>query len=164
MINLIIGAVLLILAVFLIVRIFKSIIEGVILIAVVVLACYFIFGGLPDLAKIPLIGPAIQKFIPKFPTSLEEIIVGIKGVAYSIDILGISRDAADNLLITVTNTGKATLSDFKVYVDNKRVDILNEVKDLSSGETTVLQVDWKEVFSKIEVQTKQEAKAEYKLI
>jgi hypothetical protein len=165
MINLIIGAILLVVAVFLVTRIFKSIIEGLILIAIVILACYFIFGSLPNLGNIPLIGGLIQKFIPKFPSSLEEVIVKIKGVAYSLDILGVSRDSENNLLITITNTGKLDLSEFKVYVDNKKVEILNEPKELlKSGKTLVLQVDWKEDFSKIEVQTKEGAKAEHSVI
>lgn len=165
MINLIIGVVLLIFAIFLVIRIFKSIIEGIILIAMVVLACYFIFGSLPSIENIPFIGGLIQKFIPKFPTSIEEVIVKIKGVAYSLDILGVSRDSENNLLITVINTGKLDLSEFKVYVDNKRVEILNEQKQpLKSGKALVLQVNWKEDFSKIEVQTKEGAKKEYSVL
>jgi hypothetical protein len=165
MINLIIGVVLLIFAIFLVIRIFKSIIEGIILIAMVVLACYFIFGSLPSIGNIPFIGGLIQKFIPKFPTSIEEVIVKIKGVAYSLDILSVSRDSENNLLITVINTGKLDLSEFKVYVDNKRVEILNEQKQpLKSGKALVLQVNWKEDFSKIEVQTKEGAKKEYSVL
>jgi hypothetical protein len=57
------------------------------------------------------------------------------------------------------------LSEFKVYVDNKRVEILNEPKQpLKSGKTLVLQVNWKEDFSKIEVQTKEGVKKEYRTL
>jgi hypothetical protein len=127
-------------------------------------ASYLIFGSVPSFKQIPIIGWIIEKISPKLPTSPENIIAMIKGVAYNLDILGVNRDANGNVLISVTNTGKLSLSGFKAYVDNKKVNILNEPKDsLPSGKTIILQLDYRDEFLKVEIQTKEGASSIFEI-
>ena len=154
--DLIFGIIILGIAVFIAVRIVGSITVGIVLIAMVFVASYFILGSFPNLKSIPIIG----QFLPEFSTTDQAIAV-IKNVFFNIDIISVSRDVENNLLVTVANTGKLDVSGFKVFVDNKTVNIINNPKDpLKSKETTIIQTDWKNGFAIITVETKQ-AKAVY---
>lgn len=164
MLQTIVGILLLAVAVVFLLRLLKNFLEAVLVIGLILLASYFLFGSLPSLKSIPLIGPWLEKIIPSVPTSIEGIILKVKNIAYSIKIMGISRDSEGNLLVIVSNDGKMKVSGFKAYVDNKEVAILNEVKELDSGETVALQLDWKEDFSKVEVETSEGAKDVFRTI
>ena len=73
-----------------------------------------------------------------------------------MDILEVSRDSGDNLLITIENTGNFELSNFTVYVEDNEVDIINRPKDpLKPEEITTIQTDWKKEFSVVLVHTSQ---------
>ena len=157
----IIGIILLIIVVYISLKVLQNVVVGVVLIALVLFASYLIFGSIPSLKDIPIIGSYLEGFIskyfpPKIPSSTGEIIAIVKNVLYKIEILSVERDSNSNLLITVVNTGKLEVSGFKVFVDGKEAKILNEPKDpLKSKEVTVLQVDWKANYSKILVKTLQ---------
>ena len=72
----------------------------------------------------------------------------------NIDIIEVSRDSKNKLLITVENTGKLEVSNFTVYVDDNKVSIINKPKDpLKSGEITIIQANWQKDFSNILIQT-----------
>jgi len=148
----IIGVLILLIVIYVAFRILKNLVFGLILIVVILFAAFLIFGSLPDLRSIPVIG----QLIPRLPTSTGDAIAIIKNVFYNIDILGVTRDSASNLLITVANTGKLSVSELKVFIDNETARIINNPKDpLPSKETTIIQVDWKNLFKEITVQTKQ---------
>ncbi|MEM7821343.1 MAG: hypothetical protein QXX38_00815 [Candidatus Aenigmatarchaeota archaeon] len=118
---------------------------------------FLIFGSIQDLRNIPIIG----KVFPKIPTSTGEAIGMIKDVFYNLEILGVERSHEGNVLITVANTGKLSVSGFEIFVENTKVKIINNPKDpLPSKETTVIEVDWKKDFSKIVVNTR-ETRCEY---
>jgi len=149
---LIFGIIILAILVYIGLRIFKNLLVGTLLIALVLITSFLIIGSFPDLQSIPLIG----KYLPKIPSSTGEAVSAIRKFFYSLEIVNVARDNQNNLLITVTNTGRLSLSNFKVFVDGDYTIITNKPKDpLSAGETTVLQVDWKNSFNKILVQTDQ---------
>lgn len=142
-VEIVIGILLLAIAVFVSFRILGSIAMGVLLIGLTLIASYLILGSLPDFKSIPILG----QFIPKTGKFLD--------VFHKMDIF-VDRDAQNNLLITVVNTGRYDLSEFKVFVDGQAVSVLNSPKDvLESGKATVIQVDWNKDFSEILVQSKE---------
>jgi energy-coupling factor transporter transmembrane protein EcfT len=148
----IIGIIILVVIVYVALKILKNLLLAFVLISLVFIASLLIFGSLPDMRTIPIIG----QFIPKLPSTTGEVIAVIKNVFYSIDILATSRDSQNDLLITVVNTGKLEVSDFKVFVDGQTVKIINNPDDpLKSGKTTVFQTDWSKDFSYVFVQAKQ---------
>ena len=150
MLELIFGLVILGIAIFIAFKLLRSVAIGVALVLLVFLASYLIMGSFPDLQKTPVIG----KYLSGIPRTTGEAIGVIKDTLYSIEILSVSRDSDNNLLITVANTGKMDVTDFNVFVDNIKVSILNNPKTLlKSGEVTIIQVDWKGDFDSISVQT-----------
>jgi hypothetical protein len=150
--QLIFGLIILAIAVFIFLRTLGNILTGVILIALVFIASYFIIGSLPNLQSIPVIG----QYLPKIPTSAGEAIAYIKDIFYNIDILGTSRDSNNNLLVTVANTGRLDVSNITVIVDSQQAGILNNPKDpLKSKEVTVIQTNWNKDFQQLVVKTNQ---------
>jgi len=146
----IIGIIILAIVIFMIIKIGQNLIVGVALIALTLIAAYLILGYLPSLKTVPIIGP----YIPEMPTSFTGLITWIKRYFQNIEIKEISKDAKNNLLVTISNTGKIQVSNINIFVDNKSVKIINKPKDpLKPGEVTSIQTDWDEDFSEIIVQT-----------
>jgi hypothetical protein len=149
-ISLIIGILILVVVVYVAIRIAKDVVIGIALIGLILLATFLIVGSIPDLKTVPIIGPAL----PKFPTSLTDIVSTIKRILYDIKIMDVSKDSENRVLITIKNTGRLKASNFSVYIDDKKANIINKPKDpLSSGEITTIQTDWKDNFNKILVQS-----------
>jgi hypothetical protein len=66
----------------------------------------------------------------------------------------VSRDADNDLLVVVVNAGKFEISNFTVYVDGSKTNIINKPRDpLGSGQITVIQTDWKKDYKEVLVQT-----------
>jgi len=151
-IPIIIGLILLAVIVFTVIRIVRDVLLGLALIALTLLAAFLILGFVPSIRSIPVIGP----LLPRIPTSLTGAIEWIWRFFQNFKIIDVSRDAKNNLLITVSNTGKLQVSGFKIYVDNKTTETMNKPKDpLKAGETTTIQTNWNEEFSEILVQSSQ---------
>ncbi|MCS7105853.1 MAG: hypothetical protein NZ942_00855, partial [Candidatus Aenigmarchaeota archaeon] len=151
MLPLIVGILVLLIAIYIGIKILKNIITGVILIFLVLFGSFLIFGSLPNLREIPVIG----QFLPSI-SGPQDVILAIKNILYNIEIVEVSRDSLNNLLIAIANTGKLEVSQIRVFVDNQSTRILNSPKDpLKSGEITLIQTDWNQSFSEILVQTKQ---------
>ncbi len=143
-VPIIIGIILLVVIIYVALKIFKNILLGVVLVAVVVFASFLIFGSLPDLRTIPIIG----SFIPDLS--------GILGSLYKIEIIAVSKGAQGNLLITVSNTGKLDVTGFKVSVDGQSARITNSSKGpLKPGETTIIQAEWTKEYLEIKVEADQ---------
>jgi len=150
MLPTIIGLIILIIVVFTIMRLVKNVLIGVALIIFTLLAAYLLLGFVPSIRSIPIIGT----LLPEVPTSLTGMISWIMKFFQNIDIIEISRDSKNNLLITVENTGRFELSNFTVYVDDNEISMINKPRDpLKSGEITTIQTNWKKDFSDILVQT-----------
>ncbi|MCX6821576.1 MAG: hypothetical protein NTW30_02235 [Candidatus Aenigmarchaeota archaeon] len=148
-ISIIIGILILAVIVYTMIKIVKNIIIGLILIFFALIAGHLILGSIPTLRSIPIIGP----LLPQTPSSFD-IITYIKRIFQNVEISDVSRDAENNLLITVVNPGKLEVSNFTVFVDDNKVNIINKPRDLlKSGQTTVIQTDWDKDFTKILVQT-----------
>lgn len=146
----IIGFILLIIVIFTIMRLVKDAVIGIVLIGLTLLAAYLILGFVPSVRSIPIIGP----LLPKLPTSFTGMISWIWRFFQNIDIVEVSRDSRNNLLITIENTGRLELSNFTVYVDDNKVEVMNKPKEpLKSGEITTIQANWRKDFSDILVQT-----------
>ena len=146
----VIGIIILVIVIFTIIKIAQNLIVGVALIALTLVAAYLIIGYLPTFKNIPIIGP----YIPEIPTSFTGLITWVKRYFQNIEISEISKDAKNNLLITIENTGKFEVSNISIYVDNKSVDIINKPKDpLKPGEVTSIQTDWNKDFHEIIIQT-----------
>lgn len=151
MLPLIVGIAILLVAIYVGIKILKNIIIGVILIFLVLIASFLIFGSIPNLREIPFIG----QFLPSI-SGPQDVILAIKNILYSIEIVDVSRDSQNNLLIAIANTGKLEVSQIKVFIDNQTASIVNSPKDpLKSGEITLIQTNWNQSFSEILVQTKQ---------
>ena len=139
-----------IIVVFTAIRLVKNVLVGVALVALTLLGAYLLLGFVPSIRSIPMIGP----LLPKVPTSLMGMISWIMKFLQNIDIIEVSRDSKNKLLITVENTGKLEVSNFTVYVDDNKVSIINKPKDpLKSGEITIIQANWQKDFSNILIQT-----------
>lgn len=152
MITAIIGIIILAIIVFTAIKIVKNILVALLMVGVILVASSLILGSIPNARSIPVIGG----ILPKIPNSFSEAISAIKKFFYNIDIVDVSRDSYNNLLITVKNTGRMQVSNFTVHVDDEKVNIINEPKDpLKSGKTTVIQTNFNEDFSEIVVQTLQ---------
>jgi len=152
MLDIVFGVIILGVAVFIAVRVLGNITLGIILIGLVLLASYLIMGGFPSLQSIPMIG----QYLPEIPRTTGEAIATIKSTLYNIEILDLSRDSYNNLLISVANTGKTKVSNFTIMIDDKMVNILNNPEDpLNPKNITVIETDWKEDFKKIIVKTDQ---------
>lgn len=147
MLEIIFGIIILGIAVYIALRVVGNIAIGIILIGLVLLASYLLIGGFPNLQNIPIIG----HYLPKMPGTTGEAIAMVKNALYSIKILSTGRDSQNDLLITLGNTGKLELSNFTIFVDNEKVNIINKQGSLKSGDVTVIQVDWKEIFNNISV-------------
>ncbi len=149
--ELLFAIIILAIVIYIAVRVFHSIAFGLLLIGLVFIASFLIMGSFPNLKNMPVIGG----FFSFLPSNTTDAIAIIKDVFFSIDIVGTTRDADNNLLVTVANTGKFDVSGFKVFVDNTTVSILNKPKDpLKSREITTIQTDWKVPFTSILVTTK----------
>ena len=145
----IIGIIILAIIIFTIIKTVQNLLLGAALITITLIAAYLILGYIPSLKNIPIIGP----YIPTVPT-IADIITGIKKYFRNVEIDEISRDSENNLLITITNTGRFQVSNISVYVDNTSVNIINEPKDpLKHRETTSIQTDWNKDFNEILIQT-----------
>jgi len=152
MLDILFGIIILGVAFFIAIRLLGNITLGIVLIGLALLASYLIMGGFPNLQSLPMIG----QYLPKIPRTTGEAIATIKSTLYNIEILDLSRDADNNLLISIANTGKTKVSNFTVMVDDKMANILNKPEDpLSPKNITVIETDWKEDFNKIIVQTDQ---------
>lgn len=138
MLPALVGVIILAIIIYIVFRVLGSIALGLGLILIVFIASYLIFGSFPDLREIPIVG----KYIPQLPTTTGEVIAIVRNVFYSLKVLDVSKDTDNRLLVVIANTGRMKLSGFKVFVDGKRVDILNIPEDpLDSGKVTVLQLD-----------------------
>jgi len=149
-ISIIIGIIILAIVIFVAIRIVKNVLIGVALIALVLLASFLVLGSVPSLRSVPIIGPRL----PRVPSSLGEVIAIIKKIFYEIEILDVSRDSKNQILITIKNTGKLEASNFTVLIDNKTAEIINKPKDpLKPGKMTTIQTDWKKDYSEILIQS-----------
>jgi hypothetical protein len=154
----IIGVAILLIAIYATFKLLRGLISALILLGLALFAFYLIFGSIPQLKAIPIIGP----FLPTLPTTPGEMVGWIRQFFYGLEISGVGRDATDNMLVVVKNTGRLDVSGFKVLVDGRQVRIVNEPTDpLKAGQVTVLQLDWKAGFRLVRVETDQ-AVAEYK--
>ena len=162
MIPAIIGVIILIVIIYVALRILKNIVFGILLIASIFFASFLIFGSMPSLSDVPIVGKYLAKLpLPPFPTTTGGAIAIIRNVFYSIEVLDVGRDAEGNLLVVVANTGKLDLSGLHAYVDGQAVKTLNSPREpLKSGETTVLQVEWQGSFMRVDVKT-EKASASY---
>ena len=152
MLPAIIGVIILAIVIYVAFKMIGSIAVGLGLIAIVFVASYFILGSVPDLRAVPIIG----KYLPEFPSTTGEAIAIIRNVFYSLKVLDVSKDAEGKLLVTVANTGKMELSGIKIFIDGQQVGVLNNPEDpLESGKVTVMQLDWKEAYTKIEIRSSQ---------
>ena len=149
-IGIVIGIIILAVVIFVVIRVVKNVLIGVALIGLILLASFLILGSVPSLRSIPIIGPRL----PRLPSSLGEVVSIIKKIFYEIEILDVSRDSKNQILITVKNTGRVEASNFTVFIDNKTVEITNKPEDpLEPGEITTIQTDWKKDYSEILIQS-----------
>lgn len=147
----IVGIILFLIAIYIAFKILKNIFLGLIVIVLILISSFLIFGSIQIFRKIPFIG----QFFPEIPTP-EGIIVAIKDIFYSVDIIEVSRDSQKNLLIAIANTGKFEVSNLRIFIDNQTAGIINTPKDpLKSGEITIIQINWNTDFSEILIQTTQ---------
>jgi hypothetical protein len=140
MIELIFGILILGAVVFIAFKVLHNVVIGIALILLIFMSSYLILGSVPNLKSVPLIG----NFLPSVPNTSGDAVAAIKNILHNVEILSVTRDSQNNLLVTVSNTGKGEVSNFKFFVDNSSTKILNNPRDpLKSGDVTVFQLHWK---------------------
>ncbi len=140
-------------------RTLKDIAQGIILIAIALIASGLIIGGTHEIGKIPIIGDyfSAQSMVEGVPGNIIET---VESAAWNIEILEAQKDTEGNLIIIVQNRGQFALENFKLKVENRTTHIFNEPNRLEKGKTTALIADHKpEGLTKIELEAGQ-AKAE----
>lgn len=150
MLPLIFGLIIFAIVVVIVLKILKEIFVGLILVGLVIIASTLVLGYF-DASTIPFIG----QWIPKFSNA--SIVVIVRNIFYSMEVTSVARDAQNNLLIAVSNTGRLELSGFNVTVDGSLANIKNKVSPLKSGQTTILQTDWSKDFANVTVKSGQTA-------
>lgn len=149
-ISAIIGILILAIIIYTMIKLVKNVVIGLILILFTIIAGYLILGSIPSPRSIPIIGP----LLPRIPSSPYYIITLIKRIFRNIEIGEVSRDAENNLLITIANVGRLQVSNFSIYIDNNKAKIINKPRDpLKPGQITAIQIDWNEDFTEILVKT-----------
>jgi len=153
--QIVIGIFLFILAVYLILKVMKNVFLVLVAIVILFLSYTFIYGSTPEICTMPIIGTIINP-ICTFSSNPSGIIVAVKDIFYSTEIIATSRDSQNNLLVVASNTGKLSLSGFKILVDGNEVGIKNKIpEELKSGETYVFTTNFSSSCSSVLVQTNQ---------
>jgi len=132
------GIAILLLAVFIGFKLFKSAIKIGIVLILFLLGAYLIFGGLPSMGE----DETNQIAIPE-ESRIKDIIVTAKDIAWGIEIVGTEWDSDGTLLIAVTNTGQLKISNIEIWVNDEEVTITNSPKQtLEKGDTTILDTNY----------------------
>ncbi len=83
--------------------------------------------------------------------------LSLPNAVFRLDTLETERISENTLLINAMNTGNFDVSGFRVFVDNKTVEITNEpTEPLHYNETTVIEAEWEGDFTDIMVEANRE--------
>lgn len=164
-IQTIVGIVLIIAVIVIIIKSLKHIITAVILIALIIIGSSLIFGSLPDLSNLPVIGPVIQMIAPWIPQGISpgDIILKIKNVFYSIEIMSAAQSSNGNIIAVVVNTGKFEQSNLTAKINNESVLIIQGPGMLKPGESGIFEIENKNLPVEIFIYGKGSAVANYTL-
>ena len=136
-------SVLLLLAIgYVVVRIIGDILKGVVIISLVLLASYFFTGSFPEVGNWLKKVSEKRPYIGKFVSFLKP--------GGGLEIVGVSRDENGYLLIAVKNDGYSSKKISNVYVDGKKVTVLNP-QVIEPGTTKILKLKWKGIYRNIEL-------------
>lgn len=161
----IIGVVLIIAVIVIVIKSLKHIVTAVILVVLLLVGSSLIFGSLPNLAELPVIGPVIQMIAPWIPTeiSASDIILKIKNVFYSIDIMSVAQSSSGNIIAVVVNTGKFEQSNLTAKVNNQSAFIIQGPGVLKPGESGIFEIENENLPAEIFIYGKGGAAANYTL-
>lgn len=143
MINIqaIIGVVLLVAVVIIIIKTLKHLVTAVILIVLLIVGASLIFGSLPDLSTLPVIGPVIKTLTPWIPESPGEVILKMKDVFYNLEIMSATQSSNGNIIVALVNTGKFDQSDFTAKADGEEAFLVQGPETLKPGESGIIELE-----------------------
>lgn len=161
----IIGVVLIIAVIVIVIKSLKHIVTAVILVVLLLVGSTLIFGSLPNLAELPVIGPVIQLIAPWIPTEISptDIILKIKNVFYSIEIMSAAQSSSGNIIAVVVNTGKFEQSNLTAKINNQSVFIIQGPSVLKPGESGIFEIENENLPAEIFIYGKGSAVANYTL-
>ena len=109
----------------------------------------FFFHSQSDLTNLKISGSFIRTL-----TNYLRIPNYLKSKIFRVDILSVEKSTNKHLLISIENKGMLPLSNYTVFVDGKKENILNNPKDpLYPREVTVIEIRAVDSFKEIEVRT-----------
>ncbi|MEM5799812.1 MAG: hypothetical protein QXZ43_04080 [Candidatus Aenigmatarchaeota archaeon] len=129
MIQFFLGILFIIFGIFLAFKIIGNIFKTLILVFIFVIGFYLIFGYIPFSKQLNL-----------------------KNI-FSLSIDGIGRDKEQNLLLFVKNKWFFEAKNLSVFVDESNVNITNNVKSIGGRKSDILQIDWKNDFKSIRIES-----------
>jgi hypothetical protein len=144
MIETILGIFVIGILLFLLFKAIGSILKGLLLLFLVFFIYYFLSFSLLSL------NPSLQYF----GNFLKLPINKMKSFFYNIEIVTVTK-SKEGLVIVIRNNGILPLSNFNVKIDEKDVKIISNINILLPKQMGVLEVEWKDSYSKVEVFTKE---------
>ena len=141
-----IGLLILIIAIFIGFKLIKSIIKIGVVIALVLVGAYLLFGGIPRGMPFGEMG-ALQGenetlSLPQ-DSRVKDIIVAAKDIAWGIEIVATQWDSDGTLLVAVTNTGQFSISGVQVWVNGEEVEVTNSHPGtIEKGDTVILDTNY----------------------
>ncbi len=135
----IIGLVILAIAIGTFLKVIGNIVKAAILIGLILIGSTMFIGGTPELGSLPVVGG----FFPQVDLSAGGIISLAKGVAWSVDIIGVGQDSEGTLVVALANTGQFDISDLTIEVNGESVEVTNSPDfPLAKGEVAFVDTDF----------------------
>ncbi|MEM5801191.1 MAG: hypothetical protein QW474_01555 [Candidatus Aenigmatarchaeota archaeon] len=129
MIQFLLGVLFLVLGVFLAFKVIGNLFKTFLVVFILIIGFYLIFGYVPFSDKINLKG------------------------FFSLSIDDFGRDKDQNLLLVVKNKWFFEAKNLSVFVDENNVNITNNIKTIGGRKSAILQTDWREDFKNIKIES-----------
>ncbi|MBU5688811.1 MAG: hypothetical protein KQA41_01105 [Candidatus Aenigmarchaeota archaeon] len=129
MIQFLLGVLFLVLGVFLAFKVIGNLFKTFLVVFILIIGFYLIFGYIPFSDKINLKG------------------------FFSLSIDNFGRDKDQNLLLVVKNKWFFEAKNLSVFVDENNVNITNNIKTIGGRKSVILQTDWREDFKNIKIES-----------
>jgi hypothetical protein len=140
-IQTIVGILIVLIAIRTLVKVVKDIAGGLISIVLLMIGATLIFGTPIEIGQVPIIGSVFGSLDQN--VSVQDVGIMLKDIAWSVKILGASKDAEGSLVIALANTGQVSFTKIEVFVDDMQVKIANSPKfPIKKGEVRLIDTDY----------------------
>ena len=136
------GIVILIAAIFIGFKLIKSVVKIGFVVLLVIIAGYLIFGGMPEVGGLGDGEAGVA--LPQFEnSSVKDVIVAVKNVAWGVEVLSADFDSDGTLVLAIANTGQLQLSGVEIYVNGELVGVTNSPPEvLEKGDVGIFDTDY----------------------